>query len=211
MFTGIAEEIGVVTDVKEIAGGKRITIKADEILNDLMIGNSINVDGACQTVVGKFSNTFSVETVGETLEKTTFMEFRPGRKVNLERAIKANGRLDGHFVLGHVNGVAKIHNWYPRGENYFLELGVPGPLLRYIVPEGSVAVDGISLTVARMRGGKPGINIIPHTARFTTLQYKKAGDSVNIEVDILMKYIERILTFNETRGITPDTLNTWGY
>ena len=211
MFTGIIEEIGVVEKVSEIRGGKRISIDAEKISRDLADGDSVTVDGVCLTVVHRSLHGFTIEAVGKTLEKTTIGSFRSGRKVNLERAVKSDGRLGGHIVLGHVNGRGIINAIYRRGTHLFLELIIPVNLERYIVEEGSIAIDGISLTVASCRGRKSGLNIIPYTLRTTTIQYKNPRDQVNIEVDILSKYLEKIVSRNNIETINQEILKSWGY
>ncbi len=195
MFTGIIEEVGRIVSREEIAGGIRLGIEAREVFSDLSVGDSIAVNGVCLTVVHRKPPVFAVEAVGETLEKANLGRLAVEDRVNLERALAAGDRLGGHFVQGHVNGVGKITQWYPRGENYFLEVRVPPALLRYIILEGSIAIDGISLTVAHLNEDRVGINIIPHTAKVTNLQYRKVGDPVNIEVDMIAKYVERLLGY----------------
>jgi riboflavin synthase len=212
MFTGIIEEIGTVANKRTITGGIRFTIQAKKILEDLHIGDSINIEGVCQTAVEVSKSTFSCEAVGETLEKTTLGRLNANQKVNLERPLSPTSRMGGHFVQGHVNGTGKITQWFPRGENYFLEIAIPEILCRYTVLEGSMAVDGISLTIAHLNGNLIGINIIPHTVQNTSLQFKKTGDPVNIEVDMLAKYIERLLNAKKpSESLTLENLSKWGY
>lgn len=212
MFTGIIEEVGSVINKTAISGGIRFTIEAQEVLEDLHVGDSINVEGVCQTAVEVSKNSFSVEAVGETLEKTTLSNFKLNQKVNLERPLSPASRMGGHFVQGHVNGTGRITQWYPRGENYFLEMNVPDALSRYTILEGSIAVDGISLTIAHLSKNLVGINIIPHTVKNTSLQFKKAGDPVNIEVDMIAKYIERLLNSNKpSESLNLENLKKWGY
>ncbi len=194
MFTGIIEELGRISAVEPIAGGLRLFIEAKEVLKDLKTGDSLAVNGACLTIVGRRDAEFAVEAVGETLEKTTIGSWKIGGQVNLERSLSAAGRFGGHFVQGHVNATGRITQWYPRGENWFLEVEIPPPLMRYIIPEGSIAIEGISLTVASLHGNRVGINIIPHTAKATNLQFKQVGEAVNIEVDMIAKYLEKLIT-----------------
>lgn len=211
MFTGIVEEIGTIVDKSIISGGIRFGIKAKVVMSDLRIGDSVNIEGACQTVVGISGNTFSVESVGETLDKTTLGDFQLNQRVNLERPLSPSSRMGGHFVQGHVNGTGMITQWYPRGDNYFLEIEVPKSLTRYTILEGSIALDGISLTIAHLNKDRIGINIIPHTVKYTSLQFKKIGDLVNIEVDMIAKYIEKLLNSNEQSSLTMENLKKWGY
>ncbi len=211
MFTGISEEVGRVAGVTSIPGGLRINIQAELITADLNQGDSINVDGTCLTAVGCSSRNLFVEAVGETLEKTTLKTFRPGRPVNLERALKSGQRFDGHIVTGHTSGLARIETIRRRGRNYYLEVSVPLPSLPYIIGEGSIALDGLSLTVAKLKDNLVGISIIPYTAATTTLKYKKRGDLMNLETDVLAKYVEKIILFKTGKKNTLHNLKTWGY
>jgi riboflavin synthase len=212
VFTGIIEEVGTIINNKPISGGIRFTVEAQKVLEDLQIGDSINIEGACQTVVELSGNNFVVEAVGETLEKTSLGDFQLNQKVNLERPLSPSSRMGGHFVQGHINNTGKITQWYPRGENYFLEIEIPERLSRYTILEGSIAIDGISLTIAHLNKNRIGINIIPHTVKNTALQFKKIGDSVNIEVDMIAKYIEKLFASNkEPSSLTMENLKKWGY
>lgn len=197
MFTGIIEDPGKITDVRPINGGLRFTVEANHVTDDLKIGDSISVNGVCLTVVALAGQRFSVEAVGETLEKTTIGTLEPGDLVNLERPLAANGRFGGHIVQGHVNATGVIRQWFARGDNWFLEVELPQALMRYVILEGSIAIEGISLTVAKLQGNRVGINIIPHTVKVTNLQTKAVGDPVNIEVDVLAKYVENLLSFQK--------------
>lgn len=190
MFTGLIETVGTVENITAIDGGIRLWIAADVITEDLSIGDSISVNGVCLTAVGLEGNHFAVEAVGETLEKTTIGGLAVKSPVNLERAMSGNKRFGGHFVQGHVNDTGEVLRWDRRGDNYFLEIEVAPSLKPYIVLEGSIAIDGISLTVATLQGQKVGINIIPHTTSATHLQFCQPGQSVNIEVDMIAKYVE---------------------
>jgi len=211
MFTGIIEEVGKIIQREEIAGGIRLGVEANIIMSDLKPGDSVSVEGVCQTVVERNANRFFVEAVGETLEKTTLGMLTVGSPVNLERPLMPQSRLGGHFVQGHVNGVGVIRQFFPRGENYFLEVEIPEELRRYVIPEGSIAIDGISLTVATLKGNRVGINIIPFTASHTSLKNKKSGDKVNIEVDMIAKYIEKLLGNINHSELTEEKLKKWGY
>lgn len=212
MFTGIIEEVGIIKKREPIGGGIRLSIEAHKVVEDLRVGDSINIEGACQTAVAVSAKQFSVEAVGETIAKTTLGNFQLNQRVNLERPLGLSSRMGGHFVQGHVNGTGKITQWYPRGENYFLEVTIPQALSPYTVPEGSIAIDGISLTIAHLDENRIGVNIIPHTVRNTSLQYKQVEDAVNIEVDMIAKYIERLLSFNNQReSLTMENLKKWGY
>lgn len=193
MFTGLIETVGTVENITAIDGGIRLLIAADIVTEDLAIGDSISVNGVCLTAVTQAGNQFAVEAVGETLEKTTIGNLSVESPVNLERAMSGNKRFGGHFVQGHVNNTGEILRWDQRGNNYFLEISVPASLKPYIVLEGSIAIDGISLTVATLQGQNVGINIIPHTATATHLQFCQPGQSVNVEVDMIAKYVENFV------------------
>ncbi len=211
MFTGLIEEIGKIAAVERMRDGLRLTVTARKVLEDLQIDDSVNIDGACQTVVRIDDHSFTVEAVGETLQKTTFGEFTPGRVVNLERSLTLETRLGGHLVQGHVNGTGTITQWFPRGENYYLEVQLPPELMKYCIHEGSIAIDGISLTIAQLQPDRVGISIIPHTVKHTTLQFRKTGERVNIEVDVIARYVERLLGQSPHSKLTIETLRKWGY
>ena len=214
MFTGIIEETGEIKKVLPIAGGKRIYISASKILDDISIDDSVCINGVCLTVIKKENDGFWIDAVGETLEKTTFSNFQSHSPVNLERSLRLNDRLGGHFVQGHVNGIGTISEIVKRGENYLLKIDVPESLEKYLINEGSIAIDGISLTIAFTEKDRVNISIIPHTWQNTTLQFKNIGDSVNVEVDVIAKYVEKLITKNETTGnnkVTESWLKEIGY
>ena len=194
MFTGIIEELGQVLDFQPQVTGARIAIGCSGILRDAALGASIAVNGACVTAVELSADRFSADLAPETLRRTNLGSLRRGASVNLERPLRANSRLDGHFVLGHVDGTAEIVSLEALGnDNWWLRIRVPAELTRYIVEKGSVAVDGISLTVAEIAGDLVGFTIIPHTYEHTVLHARSAGDLVNIEVDILAKHVEKLV------------------
>jgi riboflavin synthase len=194
MFTGIIEELGRVIDLQPATAGARLTIQAPTLLQDATVGASIAVNGACVTAVEIASETFCADLAPETLKRTNLGDLRPGSPVNLERPLRANSRLDGHFVLGHVDGTASIVSLDALGaDNWWLRIRVPSELTRYIVSKGSVAVDGISLTVAEIENDIAGFTIIPHTYEHTTLHAYKPGARVNVEADILAKHIEKLV------------------
>jgi len=211
MFTGIIEEIGEVVQIKKLTDGREMTITAHEILSKVRERDSVAVDGVCLTLVRKNSQGFTVQAVGETLTKTTLGEYSIGRKVNLETSLTLQSPLGGHLVLGHVNGTAKIRRWQRRGENYYLEITLPEELLRYCITEGSIAIDGISLTITRLESVELGINVIPYTVEHTNLQEKKTGDTVNIEIDVIPRYLEKLIPKARTGSLTIDQLKKWGY
>jgi riboflavin synthase len=194
MFTGIVEELGVVAKVEHHTTGAKLTVKCLRILADATPGASIAVNGACVTAVELSKDGFSADLAPETLKRTNLGELHNGSLVNLERPLRANSRLDGHFVLGHVDGTAEIIALEALGEdNWWLRIRVPDALTRYIVEKGSLAVDGISLTVAAIEGRNVSFTIIPHTYEHTTLRTYGTGARVNLEVDILAKHLEKLL------------------
>jgi riboflavin synthase len=193
MFTGIVEEAG---RVERIVAGKRsteLTVRAPKIGRSLHVGNSVAVNGACLTVVGARRGVLRFDVLNETLERTNLESVRAGSLVNLERPLRADARLDGHFVLGHVDGRGKVRRWERVGKDYVLEVAAPAAVMRYIVEKGSVAVDGISLTVAGVGRGWFRIWIIPHTRDVTNLRDCRNGAFVNLEADILGKYVDQLL------------------
>ena len=197
MFTGIIEKIGKLTSVENISGGKRFKISCGELFDDLKIGHSVSVDGVCLTVTELSGDSFFSDAVGATLEKTTLSDFKTGRELNLERAMKIGDRLGGHIVQGHVNGVGTLSRIVKLGENYSLEIAVPPNLTKYIIDEGSIAVDGVSLTVAKIVEDRITISLIPHTWNATNMRNRKTGDKVNLETDVLAKYVEKNLFGNK--------------
>jgi riboflavin synthase len=193
MFTGIVEELGRVVSLETKETGARLTVRCSNILHDATPGASIAVNGACLTAVELSSDSFSADLAPETLKRTNLGALGSGLPVNLERPLRASGRLDGHFVLGHVDGTADVVSLELLGEgNWWLRIRVPQELTRYIVSKGSVAVDGISLTVAEIAGELVSFTIIPHTYQHTTLHAYSAASRVNIEVDILAKHLEKL-------------------
>lgn len=192
MFTGIIEEIGIVKSVKS----KVITIEANKIFDDLKLGDSVAVNGTCLTISSFSNKILNADVTTETLSRTNLGDLKLGFKVNLERALTLNGRLGGHIVSGHIDGVGIIKNISKSENDIILKIEVSANLMKYIIEKGSVAVDGISLTVAEVNKNNFSIAIIPHTFKETILFYKKEGDKVNIENDIIGKYVEKLLTFN---------------
>ncbi|HSU32300.1 MAG TPA: riboflavin synthase [Bryobacteraceae bacterium] len=193
MFTGIIEELGRVIALEHGQAGGRLTVECSGILQDATLGASIAVNGTCLTAVELSADKFSVDLAPETLKRTNLGDLTPGSYVNLERPLRANGRLDGHFVLGHVDGTAEIVSLEALGDdNWWLRLRVPQELTRYIVTKGSLGVDGMSLTVAEVDGDLVSFTIIPHTYEHTTLRGYRSGCRVNMEVDILAKHLEKL-------------------
>ena len=198
MFTGIIERVGAVASLDRRTDGARLTIRAPEVAPALAPGNSIAVNGCCLTVVEADSGVFAADLSGETLRRTSFDELKPGVRVNLERPLTAGKELGGHFVQGHVDGVGRITRLAPEGQDWRLSVRVPEELGRYVAMKGSIAIDGISLTVAGWQGGIADMAIIPYTYAHTNLAGVSVGDPVNVECDILAKYVERLM---ESRSV----------
>jgi len=194
MFTGIVEEIGRVAAVEKRDNGVLLTIAASHVLATLTPGASIAVDGVCQTVLAHDTGSFRVAAETETLRVTTLGRLQPGVRVNLERALPVHGRFDGHVVLGHVDGTARVVRVRAEGRTQILELEAGAGLVPYIVPKGCIAVDGVSLTVGpALRAGRFEVYLIPHTWDHTALGDRRAGDAVNIETDILVRSVAHLL------------------
>jgi len=201
MFTGIVEEVGSVASIARKSTGARLTVACSSVLEDAAIGASIAVNGACLTAIDLTSSEFSADLSPETLQRTNLGDLEAGSAVNLERPLRFNGRLDGHFVLGHVDATAKLISLDPLGEdNWWLRIQAPPELTRYIVSKASVAVDGISLTVAGIEGDAVAFTIIPQTLRHTALHSRKPGSRLNLEVDILAKHLEKLVQADLLRG-----------
>jgi len=202
MFTGIVEEMGAVTLMEKTLAGTRVTILASTIMSDLKIGDSVSINGTCLTVVTKGERDFVVEVSPETLSVTTLGQWTPGTPVNLERAMKLNERIGGHLVAGHVDGVGTVRNRQQEGNAIFFTIEAPTEVLRYCVVKGSITVDGISLTINDLAEHSFSVAIIPHTAKVTTLGLKQVNDTVNLESDLIGKYVERLL---QERSLLPKT------
>ena len=209
MFTGLIEEIGSIGAISRRGGLIDIQVEAHVVLEDVRIGDSIAISGVCLTVTAFDRRSFTVQAGQETLRLTTAGNLRPGTRVNLERALKVGDRLGGHFVSGHVEAVGKIISVTDTGEQREIRIAVPDELDPYIVGKGSIAVDGISLTVTSAKPGEFGVAIIPHTMAATTLAENRAGDAVNIETDIFAKYVEKYARPKE--GLNMETLRRLGY
>lgn len=193
MFTGIVVEVGRVTGFERTDRGRRLTIEAPGVTEDLEVGDSVAVNGICLTAVAVEPPRFRMEAVAETLARTNLGEATEGSPVNLERPVRMGGRLDGHVVQGHVDGVGVVLGVQPEGDSRRVSLSVSEDLERYLVVKGSVAVDGVALTVTAVAEGTFEVALIPHTLASTTLGSWKVGDKANIEVDILAKYVEKLL------------------
>lgn len=193
MFTGIVEEIGAITSMEKTLTGTRMTILASTVLGDLKLGDSVSVNGTCLTVVSRNEQGFSVDVSPETLSVTTLSLLAPGSPVNLERAMKLSERIGGHLVAGHVDGVGTIRGRHQENNAIVFTIEAPPEVLRYCVMKGSVTVDGISLTINDVSEHGFSVTIIPHTAKMTTLGLKQMKDLVNLEADLIGKYVERLL------------------
>ena len=193
MFTGIIEGLGTISRIRPAGRGKRFTFEADFGLDQTKIGDSIAVNGACLTVVKISGNRFEVDLSPETLAASTFDKAKQGDRLNLERAMRLSDRIDGHLVSGHVDGIGVIKQQEKLGNAIMVTIGAPTSLTRYMIRKGSVAVDGISLTVNACDANRFTVSIIPHTAQLTTIKMKQAGDAVNIETDMIGKYVERFI------------------
>jgi riboflavin synthase len=193
MFTGLIAELGEAVSLKRQAKGAVLDVKAPETARNAVLGDSIAISGACLTVTSVSQTTMSFDLSEETLRSTTLGSVKPGERVNLESSLRADGKLGGHFVTGHVDAVGKIKSKVQEGETFKFEIEAPAEVLDFLVEKGSVAVDGISLTVVDVLGGSFTVVIIPHTAEVTTIGIKGPGDAVNLEADILGKYVLRFL------------------
>jgi riboflavin synthase len=211
MFTGIVEELGSVKALKRDAGGARLTISAATVLAGTMLGDSINVNGVCLTVVEKSNADFSADVAQETLKVSNLGTLRMGQQVNLERALQLSGRIGGHLVTGHVDAVGRIREKRQEGNSWRVFIDAPDTAVRYIIKKGSVAVDGISLTVADAEKTGFSVAMIPHTAKLTTLGFKAAGDSVNLETDVIGKYVEKLLSGRVEGGVSLESLKKAGF
>jgi riboflavin synthase len=209
MFTGIVEEIGSIRKIIPIRNGKKIFIAAKKIISDLKVGDSVAVCGTCLTVVELAPDFFAAEVVGETLLKTTIKRWLVHKKVNLERPLQPVDRFSGHFVQGHINGIGYIIRMVRRGENWNLQMQIPQELVPYVIPEGSIAVDGVSLTIAELTGRIVGISIIPHTYKSTIISSYNTGQLVNIEIDFLARQIEKLLLTKKIKTPTETFSKEW--
>ena len=200
MFTGIVEEVGSVVALEKLDGDARLRVRARRVAEGTRAGDSISVDGVCLTVTAFTDDGFLVDVMPESLRRTTLGSLRAGSQVNLERAMRADGRLDGHLVQGHVDGVGTLVSRTPGTRWDDLELACPPALARYIAEKGSIAVSGVSLTVTHVGSAGFGVSLIPTTLAATTLGYLVPGDGVNLEVDVIAKYVERLLTAGAVPG-----------
>jgi riboflavin synthase len=193
MFTGIVEELGVVTALVDRGDAVRLSVRGPEVVGDARLGDSLAVNGCCLTVAERGEDWFTADVMRETLTRTSLGALAEGDRVNLERAVTATSRLGGHIVQGHVDGTAALLSRTPSEHWEVLEVALPAELARYLVPKGSITVDGVSLTVVAVHDGSFTVSLIPETLARTTLGLKRPGDPVNLEVDVIAKYVERLL------------------
>lgn len=224
MFTGIVEEIGMLSSVVPGAKSAVLTIEANKVLEKTKVGDSIAVNGVCLTVTGIRGNYFQADVMAETLRRSSLANLRAGSRVNLERAMAADGRFGGHIVAGHIDGTGTILSMEREDNAVWVQIGAPQKILRYIVEKGSIAIDGISLTVAALGLNSFSVSVIPHTGQETILLEKKQGDVVNLENDLVGKYVERLLEIPKIqekdsesgkdtlkKGITREMLEKYGF
>lgn len=219
MFTGIVEEVGIVQQVKKGPKSAILTIKGDVVTKDAKLGDSIAVNGVCLTVTSLTGNIFTADVMAETMRRTSLDMLRPGSGVNLERAMAADGRFGGHIVSGHIDGTGVITDFVREDNAVWVTIKADEKILKLIIEKGSIAIDGISLTVAYVDNSCFKVSIIPHTAKETTLLGKKVGDPVNLENDVIGKYVEKLLAFsnndtnsnNKSTGISQDFLMKNGF
>ncbi len=199
MFTGLVEETGVVDSIKRKGGSVIFKIQSKKTLDGLEIDNSIAVEGVCLTVIKRDRKTFDVQAVEETLRKTTLGSLRKGSRINLERPLLPTDRLGGHFVLGHIDGLGIVTTLENLESSWIFWISVPKRFAHHLIPVGSIAVNGVSLTMAHVKESSFAVSIIPHTMEVTTFNVLRPGSTVNLEFDILGKYIERLM---EVRGVS---------
>lgn len=212
MFTGIVEEMGIVRAVRKGEKSAVLTIGASVVLNDLKQGDSIAVNGVCLTVVSLSDVSFTADVMHETMERSSLGDLHMGNMVNLERAMPVNGRFGGHIVAGHIDGTGVIRAVLKDDNAIWYTFRTTPAILRYVVEKGSIAIDGISLTVAKVSTEDFSVSVIPHTAENTVLGKKRAGDTVNLENDCIGKYVEKLLgTPMQQNGITREFLSRYGY
>ena len=209
MFTGIVEELGTVNAIKKGVKSAQLSISAKKIFSDLKLGDSVATNGVCLTVTSINRNTFTADVMNETLVKSSLSELKAGSVVNLERAMHVNDRFGGHIVSGHIDGLGKIISITKDDIAFWYKIKTTSEIMRYIIKKGSITIDGISLTVAKLEQNSFSVSIIPHTLSNTVLKNKKIGDMVNLENDIIGKYIEKFV--NNKSGITKEYLTKQGF
>lgn len=210
MFTGLVQEVGSVAGVRTIGGGRELTIAAPSLAPQVHVDDSVAVNGVCQTIIRCDTEQFTMVAVEETLRKTTLGSLRSGSRVNLELALRPGDRLGGHFVQGHVDGVGEVVTIRQLATSREVTFRLPKEFMKYIIPVGSIAIDGVSLTVASRQDTSITVAIIPHTLQSTIFQEYNTGSRVNIECDMLGKYVESILKGETSTGLTHEKLRSWG-
>lgn len=198
MFTGLIKDIGTIQNIQQNSEGKIFTIKTTKLISEISVDDSVATNGVCLTATAISKESFTAQAVHVTLKKTNLGKLKTGDPVNLELALRASDRLGGHIVQGHVNGVGKFLSIKSLGGNHELEFTTDKSLFKYMITEGSICIDGISLTIAGIKGNSFSVSIIPHTYENTILHRKKIGDSVNIEVDMMAKYLENFVKFEKS-------------
>ena len=213
MFTGIIEEVGKVSTIEQKGEKRRLTVSCSKLGRELKQGDSIAVSGVCLTAVDIAPGSFTADLAQETWKRTSLSRIREGALVNLELPMLANGRFDGHIVQGHVDGVGTLCSFapIPGGNDFRMTIHVPSELTRYVVAKGSLAIEGISLTVASIEGVEVQVAIIPHTAEVTNLGSLKSGEAVNLEVDVIAKYVEKMLGDKAQHSLTIEKLVRAGF
>lgn len=209
MFTGIIEEIGKIAAVRRGALSCELSVQGNVIFDGLKIGDSVAVNGLCLTVTSINGNIFTADVMAESMRRSNLGTLQNGSEVNLERAMPSDGRFDGHIVSGHIDGIGFIQSLIKEDNAVWVTITADSSVMRYIVEKGSVAIDGISLTVAKVFKDAFSVSIIPHTGAETTLLSKKSGDKVNLECDIIGKYVEKLI--EKSNGITEDFLNKYNF
>jgi len=212
MFTGIVRELGEVERVEASADGARLTVHAPETASCVQVGDSVAINGVCLTVVRKEGERLWFDAVQETLRRSNLGALKPGDRVNLESALRVGDAMGGHFVQGHVDTTGVVQRLVPQGNAVVMVIGVDKEWMRYVVPKGSVAIDGVSLTVVDTGASDFSVWLIPHTRKVTTLGHRRVGDEVNVEFDMLAKYIERLLEARrESAGVDMHLLRRAGF
>lgn len=211
MFTGLIEEIGIIKTITNLGGGKWISVHCKNILADSKIDDSISVNGVCQTIIKMNNDSFEFDSVEETLKKTTIRFWKENQKVNLERALKLSDRLGGHFVMGHVDTTGEIIRIQKLSTSTIYEISYPESFSKYIIPHGSITVNGTSLTIAEFTSSTLTVSIIPHTLSKTIIFDLSSGDIVNLEFDMIGKYVEKLLKSSDASQLTFGKLEELGY
>lgn len=215
MFTGLVKEIGKVKKITPNREGLQLMVESKILLPEIAVDDSVAINGVCQTATAISDSSFTVQVVHSSLQKTTLGSLKVGDEVNLELALRLSDRLGGHLVQGHVNDKVVVSALHKTGDNVLLTVELPENQARYVIKEGSITLDGVSLTVSQLEGHKATVSLIPHTYYATVLRNRKIGDAINLEVDVLAKYIERLLTpssiQSEKVSITEDWLRSKGF